>query len=386
MTVDRSRIPTPRDKPLFTPGPLTCSLTVKQAMLRDLGSREFEFIDAVRRVRERLLEVAGVSREEGYEAVLVQGSGTFGIESVIGSTVPPGGKILVLINGAYGRRIKAIADALKIESASLESPEDTPVSPTALDRALAGDPAITHVAVVHCETTTGLLNPVEDLGMVTARHGKRYVVDSMSAFGAVPLPFQACRIDFLIASANKCIEGVPGFSLVICRRAALLAIEDWARSLSLDLLAQWKALEANGQFRFTPPTHAILAFDQALHELAEEGGVAGRAARYRKNHQILVAGMRGMGFREYVSPQHQGYIITAFRYPDHERFDFDRFYSVLNEKGYVIYPGKVSGADCFRIGTIGRIFEADVRGLLAAIGATLQEMGVEMPLARGALH
>jgi 2-aminoethylphosphonate-pyruvate transaminase len=373
-----TKIPAARDRTLFTPGPLTTSQTVKQAMLRDLGSRDVEFIDTVRRIRQSLLALAGLSQDTGYEAILMQGSGTFGLESVIGSTVPPDGKLLVIINGAYGDRIAKIARVLKIETVTLRYPEDTPPDPADVRRSLAQDPAITNVVVVHCETTTGIINPIKEIGDVVKQHDKAYFVDSMSTFGAVPFDFEQCGIDFLVSSANKCIEGVPGFSFTICRRDSLLATEGWARSLSLDLLAQWQGLEANGQFRFTPPTHVLLAFEQAFCELETEGGVKGRAERYRTNYKALVAGMREMGFTEYLPPELQSNIITAFRQPSHPHFRFDEFYTRLNDKGFVIYPGKVSNANCFRIGNIGRIFECDMLALLAAIRATLSEMGVEL--------
>jgi 2-aminoethylphosphonate-pyruvate transaminase len=368
------------DKTLFTPGPLMTSQTVKQAMLRDLGSRDLAFIEGVREIRQSLLSVAGVSKGNGdYEAVLMQGSGTFGLESVIGSTVPPHGKLLVIINGAYGDRIAKIAQVLKIDTAILKCA--TNVQPVAadIDRILTDDQTITNVAVVHCETTTGIINPIEQIGQVVKRHQKSYFVDSMSAFGAVRFDFEKCGIDFLVSSANKCIEGVPGFSFAICRRDSLLATEGWARSVSLDLLAQWQGLEANGQFRFTPPTHAILAFEQALCELQAEGGVEGRAGRYRENYEALVAGMREIGFCEYLPPELQGTIITAFCYPSHSRFQFDEFYARLNDKGFVIYPGKVSDIDCFRIGNIGHLFKHDIDALHVAIRATLSEMQIELP-------
>jgi len=371
-------IPAAKDKPLFTPGPLTTSQTVKQAMLRDLGSRDREFIDLVRRVCQSLLDVAGVSHDDGYEAILMQGSGTFGIESVIGSTVPRNGKMLVVINGAYGDRVANICDVLGIRTTILKYAENERPNAADVENALTDDGTVTNVTVVHCETTTGIVNPIEDIGRVVKKHGKVYFVDSMSAFGAVSFDFGACGIDYLVSSANKCIEGVPGFSFVICRRDTLLATEGYARSLSLDLPAQWKGLQSNGQFRFTPPTHALLAFDQALRELEAEGGVEGRAARYRANYERLTAGMRAMGFQEYLDPERQGYIITSFRYPQHPNFDFDEFYNRLNDGGFVIYPGKVSDAACFRIGNIGRIFESDVQALLGRIRDTLAEMGIDL--------
>jgi 2-aminoethylphosphonate-pyruvate transaminase len=361
------------DKTLFTPGPLTTSASVKQAMLRDLGSRDDEFISTVDGIRSELLRLAGVSRDSGWEAVLMQGSGTFAIESVISSVVPPNGKLLVAVNGAYGERAAQIAAVHGIETIPLRSSEDQPLDPAAIARSLDG---VTHLFVVHCETTTGVLNPIVEIGSIARVSGVTCIVDAMSSFGGIPIDVEAVQIDYLVSSANKCIEGVPGFAFVLARRDALLASEGNARSLSLDLVAQWRGLEANGQFRFTPPTHAILAFHQALRELDEEGGVAGRNARYRASQQTLLAGMRQMLFREILAPEHQGTIITTFHYPTHPRFAFDTFYQRLSDKGFVIYPGKLSQADCFRIGTIGRIFPADVEALLAAIRETLDQMGL----------
>ena len=365
------------DKPLFTPGPLTTSPTVKQAMLHDLGSRDFEFIRIVREIRQELLKLAEADGR-GYEAILMQGSGTFGIEAVIGSITPPDGKWLFVVNGAYGRRMMQIAKALRIAASAVTFPESRPAVAEAVAVALEQDPGITHIGAVHCETTTGLLNPIQELGRVAAAHGKVFMVDAMSSFGAMRIPVADWGIHYLVSSANKCIEGTPGFSFALARRELLPQIDGYARSLSLNLLAQWRGLEADGQFRFTPPTHAILAFRQALAELEAEGGVEGRARRYCRNHETLVAGMRKLGIVKYLRPVDQSYIITSFHYPDHPNFDFNRFYELLNDKGFVIYPGKVSDAACFRIGTIGRIFSDDVLALLAAIRETLTEMEVTL--------
>ncbi|MFC2036422.1 2-aminoethylphosphonate--pyruvate transaminase [Chloroflexota bacterium] len=375
MTEEKARSQGWKDKALFTPGPLTTSRTVKQAMLRDLGSRDAEFIEIVRDIRRRLLALGGVA-DGGYEAIIMQGSGTFCLEAVVSSAIPPDGKLLVVVNGAYGRRIAQIASVLQIDTDLLSYPENTKPSTREIADTLAADKSITHVAVVHCETTTGMINPIQEIGAAIYRFGRRYFVDAMSSFGAVPLDLTDCSIDYLVSSANKCIEGVPGFGFVLAKRKALLETKGYARSLSLDLLTQWQGLEANGQFRFTPPTHALLAFHQALLELQAEGGVEGRATRYRANHEALVNGMRNLGFQEYLEPQDQGYIITSFRYPAHPNFDFHEFYQRLNTRDYVIYPGKVSDADCFRIGSIGRISLADVHGLLFAMRETLTEMAI----------
>lgn len=372
-----SSIPESKDKPLFTPGPLTTSRTVKQAMLKDLGSRDFAFIQVIQEIRNGLLALAGVAKGD-YEAIPLQGSGTYAVEAVLTSTVPRDGKVLILINGAYGHRMVKICKTAGIDHTSLEFPEDACPEVAPVEELLDADAAITHVAVVHCETTTGIVNPLRELGMMVRGKGRVFFVDAMSSFGAVPVNVADCRIDYLVSSSNKCVEGVPGFSYAIARREPFMKTKGFARSLSLDLYAQWEGLEANGQFRFTPPTHALLAFRQALRELEDEGGVAGRAARYRANYDVMIQGMKHLGFQTYLDEEKQGYIITSFRYPNHPNFDFQVFYKQLNEKGYVIYPGKVSNADCFRIGTIGRIFEPDMKALLAAIRDTLDEMKITL--------
>ncbi|MDA1277298.1 MAG: 2-aminoethylphosphonate--pyruvate transaminase [Verrucomicrobia bacterium] len=367
-------IPTAKDKTLFTPGPLTTSLNVKQAMLRDAGSWHFEFNEIVAQIREDLLDLAGVAKADGYTTVLMQGSGSFGVESVIGSVVPPDGKLLIVANGAYGDRMVKMAERLRLRHRVLRFPENVTPDPSEIDRLLLEDPEVSDVAGVHCETSTGIENPITEIGRVVKARGKIYIVDAMSSFGALPIPLKNSGIDYLISSANKCIEGVPGFSFVIARRDALVATEGSARSLSLDLLAQLKGFETNGQFRFTPPTHSILAFEQAMRELDDEGGITARCERYRRIHKVLVSGMRRMGFRTYLPEEVQSCIITSFYYPSDSKFSFPEFYQKLSEKGFIIYPGKISQADLFRIGSIGRIFESDIRSLLAAIQETVLEM------------
>jgi 2-aminoethylphosphonate-pyruvate transaminase len=371
-TADAVSEPRRGDKLLFTPGPLTTSATVKAAMSRDVGSRERETVDMIRDIRRELLSVAGVSQQDGYEAVLLPGSGTYAVEAVLTSAAPPNGHWLIVVNGAYGRRMVQIAAVHKIAHTVLEVAENERPEPSAVDTALNAHPEITGVAVVHCETTTGILNPIEPIGRAVKQHGKVYVVDSMSAFGGVVFDFAACGVDFLISSANKCLEGVPGMAFVLCQWEALQRTHGWARTLSLDLHDQWRSMEQTGQFRFTPPTHVLLALRQALMELAAEGGVVGRAARYRANQEALVFGMRRLGFTEYLRPELQSPIITSFRFPQTGWFDFDTFSEMLAERGFVIYPGKVSSADCFRIGTIGHVFPTDVGALLLAIGSVMQ--------------
>lgn len=364
-------------KLLFTPGPLTTSATVKQAMLRDLGSLDSDFLATVRGIRMRLLEL-GPYPVEDYECVLMQGSGTFVVESVISSVIPRDGKLLVLVNGAYGRRIAQTARIHGIALDVLEVAENRKFTPEIVAKHLASTSGITHVAVVHCETTSGILNQVEEIGYVVHNAGAVYIVDAMSSCGAVPIDMGGSHIDFLISSANKCIEGVPGFGFVLANRHALESAKGHARTLSLDLYDQWASMEAHGHFRFTPPIHTMLAFEQALNELDEEGGVRARGERYRKNHIALCQGMKAIGFEMYLAEEDQSFIITSFRYPPNPAFQFADFYARLWAIGFAIYPGKLSHESCFRIGTIGRITPKDVETLLKAIRQVLSEMGVHL--------
>ena len=283
------------DPYLLTPGPLTTSLTVKQAMLHDYGSRDASFIELNARILERLVDIVnGAGR---YVTVPLQGSGTFVVEAMIGNFVPASGKLLILINGAYGQRIAKICDYYGREYRVQESAEDVPVDCAQLDATLDADSDISHGVVVHCETTSGILNPIKQVSEIVARHGRSLLIDSMSAFGALPLDADDIEFDAVVASSNKCLEGAPGMGFCVARESALAKTEGNSPSLVLDLYDQWRAMQKNRQWRFTPPTHVLLAFDQALTEYQQEGGVAGRGGRYRANCEVLVSGMREMGFR-----------------------------------------------------------------------------------------
>ena len=357
------------DQLLFTPGPLSTTSSVKQAMLRDLGSRDAEFLDIVREIRTRLLEIGGVAGS--YEAVPMQGSGTFAVEAAVGSMIPRDGKLLVCVNGAYGRRLAVIAQRLTIDTVVLEFGETEPLDASRVAGTLKREGPFSHVAAIHCETTSGILNPIGEVGAAAASAGSSFIVDAMSSFGGIPFDIPGCHIDCLISSANKCLQGVPGFAFVLIRRDHLLQCEGRARSLSLDLHAQWAGLEADGQFRFTPPIQALLAFRQALRELEQEGGVAARHARYCANHAVLMDGMLAMHFVPFIAGVSRSPIITAFRYPDDPAFRFARFYDDLASRGFIVYPGKLEHEEGFRIGTIGNVFPDDVRRLIAAIGQVL---------------
>ncbi|WP_422035254.1 2-aminoethylphosphonate--pyruvate transaminase [Reyranella sp.] len=362
------------DPLLLTPGPLTTSASVKQAMVHDWGSRDQGFIAINKMVLEKIVELAGA--QGTHVTVPVQGSGTFAVEAMITSFVPKSGKLLVVINGAYGQRAKKIAEIAGRAVTTYETPEDTPPDLAKLETMLADDKAITHVFAVHCETTSGILNSIAEIAALVKKQGRRLLVDSMSAFGAIEIDARNVHYDALAASSNKCLEGVPGLGFVVCRNSALADCKGNATTLVLDLFDQAEGFAKTGQYRFTPPIHVIVALGKAIEEHAAEGGVAGRGKRYRENAKVLIDGMRAMGFQTLLPNDLQAPIIVTFHMPTDPKFVFQRFYDGLKDRGYVIYPGKLTVADSFRMGCIGRLYPDHMRGALAAVREVLDEMRV----------
>ena len=353
---------------LLTPGPLTTTATVKATMLRDWCTWDGAYNLIVEKIRKKLAALA--SARDGYTAVPMQGSGTFSVEACITTAVPKDGKLLVLANGAYGRRMAAIADRMGLAFRLLDSGDLAWPDPDEIERVLGEDERITHVAVVHCETTTGMLNPVDEIGKLVHDRGREFIVDAMSSFGGIPMDMAEMNADYLISSANKCIQGVPGFGFVIAKTEVLEQTRGNARSLSLDLFDQWETMEkGRGKWRFTSPTHVVRAFATALDELEQEGGVAARWGRYKENQSVLARGMASLGFRALLPRERQSPVITAFYSPDHPAYRFETFYENLKAEGFVIYPGKVTLADTFRIGNIGDVFAEDMERLIEAVRA-----------------
>jgi 2-aminoethylphosphonate-pyruvate transaminase len=361
---------------LLTPGPLTTSIEVKRAMLRDWGSWDEDFRALTADLRRRLLALLG-DGADAYECIPMQGSGTFGVEAMLGTFLPRDGKILVLSNGAYGARAAETVRYLGRELTVIDKGDYLPPRGEEVSAAIATDPAITHVLAIHCETSSGILNPLAEIAAATATAGRKLLIDSMSAFGAIDLQPDRIPFEAMVSSANKCIEGVPGFGFVLARRDALEASRGNAHSLSLDLHAQWAAMEKTGQWRYTPPTHVVAAFIEALRIHQAEGGVAARGARYAANRDILVAGMRDIGFETLLDDHWLSPIIVTFFSPADPAFDFARFYELMKRQGYIIYPGKLTVADSFRIGCIGRMDGTVMEGVIAAAAAALAEMGVD---------
>jgi 2-aminoethylphosphonate-pyruvate transaminase len=362
------------DPILLTPGPLTTSARTKQAMLRDWGSWDADFNRITARVRDHLLEIAHAGAT--HECVPLQGSGTFSVEAAIGTLVPRDGHVLVPVNGAYCERIARICGYLGRRVTTLPYAEDAAVRPDDVDRMLAADPSITHVALVHCETSTGILNPLDAIGAVVAARGRGLIVDAMSSFGALAIDARTLRFDAVVAASGKCLEGVPGMGFVLVRRDVLERAAGNSHSLAMDLHDQWAYMQRTGQWRYTPPTHVVAAFDEAIAQFLEEGGLEARGDRYRRNCRQLIDGMAALGFEVFLPPEIQAPIIVTFLAPADPRYEFKSFYQEVKRRGYILYPGKLTTVETFRVGCIGHFGEAGIPGAVAAVADTLAAMGI----------
>ncbi|MBE9475770.1 MAG: 2-aminoethylphosphonate--pyruvate transaminase [Proteobacteria bacterium] len=374
---DSAKIPNPYlgEPFLLTPGPLTTSYDVKQAMLRDWGSWDDDFRAMTVKLRKSVLALTG-DTDGVLDCVPMQGSGTFAVEAMIGTFVPKGGHVLVLANGAYGLRAAETVTRIGLQLTLIDKGDYMPPRGDEVAAALAADPSISHVIVAHCETSSGILNPVQEIADAVHAAGRKFLIDSMSAFGAIDLDFKELQYEAMVSSANKCIEGVPGFGFVVARKDALEAAKGNCHSLSLDAHAQWATMNKTGQWRFTPPTHVVAAFLEALKAHTAEGGVAGRGARYTRNRDVMVAGMRELGFEALLQDRWLSPIIVTFFCPADDKFAFRQFYSLMKDKGFIIYPGKLTVVDSFRIGCIGQMDEHIMRRVVQAAKETLADMGV----------
>jgi len=359
---------------LLTPGPLTTSDRTRNAMLRDWGSWDSDFNKITARIRERVLDI--VHGKGTHECVPMQGSGTFSVEAAVGTLVPRDGHVLVPSNGAYCQRLARICRVLGRKVTTIDYTEDRQVQPDDVERALAADPSITHVAVVHCETGAGVLNPLHEIALMAARHGCGLIIDAMSSFGAIEIDARKTPFDAVIAASGKCLEGVPGMGFVVVRRSTLEKCEGNCHSLSMDLYDQWVYMEKTTQWRFTPPTHVVAALDEAIAQYIEEGGLAARGGRYARNCKALVDGLVALGLRSFLDQSIQAPIIVTFHAPDDANYDFKTFYQEVKKRGYILYPGKLTQVETFRVGCMGHFGEAGIPGAVEAIGQTLKAMGI----------
>ncbi len=363
-----------RDPILLTPGPLTTTLATKSAMLRDWGSWDTAFNTVTARVRAKLTDI--IHAADTHVCVPMQGSGTFSVEAAVNTLVPRDGHVLVLINGAYGKRLAKLTAMMGRRTSVFETADDVPTTAEDVERLLAGDASITHVGLIHCETSTGIENPLQAIAAVVAKRGRSLIVDAMSSFGALPIDARTTPFDALIAASGKCVEGPPGMGFVFARRSVLERCAGNSTSLALDLHDQWTYMEKTTQWRFTPPTHIVVALDAALDQYAAEGGQPARLARYRANCEALVGGMREMGFRAFLPEAIQAPIIVTFHAPADPKYAFRDFYDRVRDRGFVLYPGKLTQVETFRVGCIGAIGPAEMRHAVNAVRDTLAEMGI----------
>jgi 2-aminoethylphosphonate-pyruvate transaminase len=363
-----------RDAILLTPGPLTTSLRTKLAMLRDWGSWDADFNALTAELRAQLLKI--VHGEESHVVVPLQGSGTFSVEAAVATVVPRDGHVLVLDNGAYCKRLGRLATLMGRRTTINTRAEDEAVSAEELDALLRADPGITHVGFIHCETGTGVLNPLKEIGEVCKKHGKGLIVDAMSSFGALPIDAREVTFDALVAASGKCLEGVPGMGFVFIRKAVLAACEGQSHSLAMDLFDQHAYMEKTGQWRFTPPTHVVAALAEAVRQFVEEGGQPARLARYADNCRTLVDGMRELGFKPFLKPELQAPIIVTFHAPADPGYDFKTFYAAAKQRGFILYPGKLTQVETFRVGCIGAIGRNEMQQAVNAVDEAMQEMRI----------
>ena len=363
-----------RDPILLTPGPLTTSLATRSAMLRDWGSWDSRFNAVTARVRERLTAI--VNAEATHVCVPMQGSGTFSVEAAVNTIVPRDGHVLVLINGAYGRRMARLTEMMGRRLSTFETADDVPTTAADVARALDADASITHVGLIHCETSTGILNPLPEIAAAVATRGKSLIVDAMSSFGAIAIDAREVAFDALVAASGKCIEGPPGMGFVFVRRSVLERCAGNSTSLALDLYDQWAYMEKTTQWRYTPPTHVVVALDAALIQFEAQGGQPARLARYTANCETLVTGMGELGFRPFLDPHIQAPIIVTFHAPADSKYAFKEFYERVRDKGFILYPGKLTQLETFRVGCIGAIGPDEMRHAVNAVYDTLREMGI----------
>jgi 2-aminoethylphosphonate-pyruvate transaminase len=363
-----------RDRILLTPGPLTTTLRTKLAMLKDWGSWDADFNAVTQRLRSQLLDI--VHGQDTHVVVPLQGSGTFSVEAAVATVVPRDGHVLVLDNGAYCKRAAKLTHMMGRQASSLAFAEDAAVSPAALDARLEQDRSITHVVLIHCETGTGVLNPLAEVAAVCERHGKGLIVDAMSSFGALPIDARTMRFDALVAASGKCLEGVPGMGFVFLRKAILDSCAGNSQSLAMDLHDQYQYMEKTTQWRFTPPTHVMVALASAVAQFIEEGGQPARLARYQDNCRTLIDGLTALGLKPFLKPELQAPIIVTWHAPSHPAYDFKRFYAAAKQRGFVLYPGKLTEVETFRVGCIGAIGRYEMQQAVNAVAETLREMGI----------
>jgi len=361
---------------LLNPGPATTTDTVKNSLLvPDICPREKEFGELMKRVMKKLVDVIHGGPE--YTSVIFTGSGTAAIEACITSVVPHDKKIFIINNGAYGKRMVQIAKINKIDCIHYEEAVNKEINLNSIESFLKQNKReISHLAIVHHETTTGMLNPVNEICKISNSFGIECIVDAMSSYAGIPINIKEMNADFLISSSNKCIQGMAGLSFVISRVSSLDKLNNIPpRSLYLDLLGQFQSLKKTNQMRFTPAVQIFYALEQALNEYFEETAIR-RYERYKNSYDVLIRGLKDLGFKLYLPDHLHSKLLTTIYEPTNSAYSFNEMHDYLYEKGYTIYPGKCNNENTFRIANIGQIDQTDIIGFIEKLEAYLIKYGI----------
>ena len=363
-------------KILLNPGPATTTDSVKNAMVvEDICPREKDFGQLLDRIKDDLVRV--VHGENDYLATLFTASGTGGLEAAITSAVPKGKKLLVVDNGAYGARMANIAKTFGIEVVHYKLEYGDYPDLAAIDDLLRKNPETSHLALVHHETTTGMLNPVQEICDLSRRYNVEVIVDCMSSYAGIPIDIKKWDTGFLISSSNKCIQGMPGLVFVIFKKSLLPAIQNQKRSFYFDLYSQYTGFQKTGQMQYTPPVQVAYALRQAIDEYFAEGEM-NRWKRYRESWETLCSGLKQLGFQFLLPRQYESQILLAIIEPNHPAYNFDSMHDYLYQRGFTVYPGKGAKEATFRLSILGDLSKTDIEAFLKELkGYLLQARVIE---------
>lgn len=364
---------------VLTPGPTTTTYSVKYAQIvPDICPREWEITNLIRNIRSDLVSIAEGNDE--YTAILFMGSGTAVIDSVINSVVPIGKKILIVNNGAYGERMVKIAQTYCIDFVELAFPWTETPDIDLIEKTLKNDPQISHLAMVHHETTTGLLNPLEEIAVIAQSFNIVLIVDAVSSFAGVPIDIKSRKIGYLASTSCKCLQGMAGISFVICNKNEVQKLsQSPPRSFYLDLFQQYKFLEEKNETRFTFSPQLLYSLDKAISEFKAEG-IEGRSNRYYKNWEVLTEGLQTLGFKLLLEKEKQSRLLTSIIEPNHVNYNFSDMHDLLYADGFTIYPGKINSLKTFRVANVGAINHFDIQAFLLTLEEAMEAMDLKIPL------
>jgi|TARA_B100000315_G_scaffold40571_1_gene35417 2-aminoethylphosphonate aminotransferase len=364
-------------KILLNPGPATTTDTVKMAqVVPDICPREEEFSELMAGIRDDLLKIVNVDKKK-YTTVLFGGSGTAVMESVIASVVNQEKTLLILKNGAYGDRMQKIVETYSIPFTTLEYEWGKPINLSEVDSYLKSNRNIGYIAMVHHETTSGILNSIENFSELGKNYGHTLILDAISSYAGISIDLKKTPIDFLMSTSNKCIQGMAGLAFSICKKSELKHLKDIPnRSFYLSLYDQYNYMEKTGQMRFTPPVQTIYALRQAIDEYFDEGSL-NRYNRYTENWKRLREGLQKLGFNLLLDPENESHILLTVVEPKNPEYNFDKIHNLLYDKGFTIYPGKLGKKKTFRLANMGAINSIDIDRFINELSNVIIKIGID---------